>query len=90
MAIAALFEATGTWEQYEESLTKLEEAGWGSPEARLYHVAGPTENGFRVVDVWESPETFEEFGKVLIPILQEIGVAPPEARVWPAQRIIEP
>jgi hypothetical protein len=40
--------------------------------------------------VWESPEAFEEFGKVLVPILQEIGVTPPEPQVWPAMNIIEP
>ncbi len=90
MAICVVFDAKGTWQQYEDSLVKLEEAGWGKPSARLYHVAGPTDEGFRVVDVWESPETFEEFGKVLIPIVEEVGFPVPEPQVFPAQRIIEP
>ncbi len=90
MAIAVLFEASGTWQQYEEAMTKLEEAGWGSPKGRLLHIAGPTEEGFTIVDVWESPEALEEFGDVLMPIVQEVGYPPPESRVWPAQRIIQP
>lgn len=90
MTIAVLFEATGTWEQYLEALEKLEEAGWGNPKARLYHVAGPTDGGFRIVDVWDSPEAFEEFGVVLIPIVEKVGFTPPEPQVWPAQKIIEP
>lgn len=90
MAIAVLFEADGTWAQYEEALKKLDEAGWGAPKARLYHVAGPTDTGFRAVDIWESPETFEEFGRVLVPIVQEVGFTPPEPRVWPAEKIIAP
>jgi hypothetical protein len=28
------------------------------------------ENGFRVVDVWESEESFNRFGESLIPILE--------------------
>ncbi len=90
MAIAVLFEASQTWEQYEASLTKLEEAGWGRPKGRLYHVVGPTDIGIRGVDVWDSPEAYEEFGNVLVPILQELGAAPPDLRIWPAQRIIQP
>jgi hypothetical protein len=40
----------------------------------LAHIAGQGENGFRVVDVWSSEETFGRFGQTLMPILQEIGV----------------
>lgn len=90
MAIGVLFEASGTWEQYETSVAKLEQAGWGSPKARRYHVAGRTEGGFRVVDVWDSAESFAEFGEVLMPILHEVGMTPPEPQIWPADNIIEP
>jgi hypothetical protein len=32
------------------------------------------EGGFMVVDVWESAEAFNEFGKALIPIIQKTDV----------------
>jgi hypothetical protein len=37
-------------------------------------VAGPAPNGFRVLDVWQSEESFRKFGETLLPILQSIGV----------------
>ena len=43
-------------------------------EGLLVHAAGEGENGFRVVDVWDSPEAFQRFGETLMPILQELGV----------------
>jgi len=33
-----------------------------------------TDNGWRVVDVWESEEAFQRFGEVIGPILQEVGM----------------
>jgi hypothetical protein len=48
-------------------------ADWGQTGI-LTHVAGQTENGFRVVDVWESEEAFARFGETLAPILQDLGV----------------
>ena len=39
----------------------------------LSHAAGPTSDGWRVVDVWDSEEPFERFGSVIGPMLQEVG-----------------
>jgi len=39
----------------------------------LLHIAGPTEDGWRVIDVWESEEAFQRFGEVIGPILQDVG-----------------
>lgn len=51
------------------------------------HAAGQGENGFRVVDVWESEEAFGRFGETLVPILQELGVdGPPQ--VCPAHTFV--
>jgi hypothetical protein len=68
-----------TREQYEESVRKLtgkdrldSPADW-PVEGLLVHTAGEGQNGFRVVDVWESEEAFGRFGETLMPILQEIG-----------------
>ncbi len=88
--IGVLFDAKGTWQQYEAAIAKLEKAGWGQPAARLYQVAGPTDTGFRVFDVWELPESSEEFGKVFVPIVEEVGYPVPEPQIFPAERIIQP
>ena len=48
----------------------------------LSHAAGPTDNGFRVVDVWESEEAFQRFGGTIGPVLQEVGF-PGEPQIFP-------
>jgi hypothetical protein len=72
---------TLTQEKYDEIVRRFTE-GRGrmeSPsdwpvEGLLVHAAGQGEQGFRVVDVWDSEEAAKRFGDVLMPILQEIGV----------------
>lgn len=72
-------------EDYEESVRKLtgkeraeSPSDWPSG-GLLAHIAGQGENGFRVVDVWESQEALDNFAAQLMPILTEIGMdAKPE------------
>lgn len=63
MPIGALFEADGfTQQQYDAVLEHLRERmGDGGPEGCLVHVAGPTERGWRVIEVWESEEAQRRF-----------------------------
>ena len=42
-------------------------------EGVLVHVAGQTEKGLRVLDVWKSEDAFRRFGE-LMPILKDVGV----------------
>jgi len=94
MPVVAVFQGPGfTQENYEESVRKLTgKAKVESPtdwptEGLLVHVAGQGENGFRVVDVWDSEESFNRFGESLIPILEEIGVeGKPE--IYPAHSFV--
>ncbi len=82
MPVVAVFQGPNlTQELYEESVRKLTggkdrmeaPADW-PVEGLLAHIAGQGENGFRVVDVWESDESFRRFGEKLMPILQEVGI----------------
>lgn len=75
--------------KYDELVQKLEAAGAGAPAGRLYHVCfGDTEN-LRVSDIWESREAFDKFGETLIPIMQEMNLAPPEIEFFEVHNIIE-
>jgi hypothetical protein len=48
-------------------------------EGLLFHAAGQGENGFCVVDVWESEEAVDRFREAIGPIAQEVGIEePPE------------
>ena len=90
MAIVVAFNIPGmTADQYDKGLKQLDDAGAGSPDGRLYHVAAPSDGGWFVTDVWESPEKFEKFGETLIPILQGLGVTPAEPTVYPVHNIVK-
>lgn len=64
----------GTKEQYEASLRAVHPNRNTLPEGQLFHVAGPSENGWTIVAVHESKESWERFrDRVLNPRL-ELGV----------------
>jgi hypothetical protein len=78
---------TLTQERYSEIVRRLTEgrkdrlesvADW-PVEGLLVHSAGQGPSGFRVVDVWESEEACSDFGRILGPHLEAVGVTdPPE------------
>ena len=58
---------------------KLESVSDWPVEGILFHSAGESPSGFRVVDVWESQDACDAFGQRLGPILEEVGITdPPE------------
>ena len=94
MAVVVVFQGSGfTQENYEESVRRLTGGGpLESPadwpvEGLLAHAAGQGEDGFRVVDVWESAAAFQQFGETLVPILQDLGVEG-EPEVYPAHTYV--
>lgn len=45
----------------------------GTPEGLVAHVAGPVEEGWRIVDVWESEEHSRRFqSEVLAPAMRQV------------------
>jgi hypothetical protein len=40
-----------------------------------------------VYDIWDSPESFQAFGQVLMPILAEVGVDPGQPAVMPIRKL---
>ena len=60
MALAILAEIPDlTREQYESVVKKVNESG--SPAGALFHAGGPIEQGYRIVEVWESRESADAF-----------------------------
>jgi hypothetical protein len=61
MAIGVVFEGAGVsqdqyYQVFNEGITNRER-----PPGLLSHHAGPTENGFCVIETWESPEALQRF-----------------------------
>lgn len=90
MAVAFVFEVPGAGqEQYDAVMERLGNRGRGQP-GRLYHVAGPSEDGWMVVDVWESQEVFEEFlTEKLLPAARATGFFASLPQRFPVYNIIE-
>ena len=95
VSVIAVFDIKGaTQELYDATVDKLTDgrglnspADWPAP-GLVSHAAGPTEDGWLVVDVWDSQASFEKFATVLLPILDEVGMPPTKPRVYPAVRVI--
>lgn len=62
------------------------------PDGCELHIAGPVEQGWRVITVWESREAFDRFREEkLLPAIREIAGAeapPPEPDVNPVHKLI--
>jgi hypothetical protein len=63
------------------------------PEGCHVHIAGPVEQGWRVITVWDSEDAFRRFREeALLPAIREVageaGSPPPEPEVSPVHRLI--
>lgn len=90
MAVVYIFEVPGAGaEEYDAVMEQLGDGGRGVP-GRLYHAAGPTEDGWMVVDVWESTEAFEAFlAERLLPVARKVGFFASLPQSFTTHNIIE-
>lgn len=89
MAVGVIVElAGGTAEQYDAIIGEMKQGDWPPPHSVL-HIAGPSDDGWRVVDVWESAEAFEAFARDhIVPLAQKHGMtAPPQITMWPVHNL---
>lgn len=81
--------ASFTQARYDDAIKRLEAAGAGAPAGRIYHAALEADGLIQVFDIWDSKESFEAFGKTLLPIMAEVGADPGEPQVMPVHNIIK-
>jgi hypothetical protein len=53
--------ADGTEEQYRASLAAVHPSDGSLPEGQVFHVAGPSADGWTIVAIHESQESWEQF-----------------------------
>jgi len=71
MAYAYVQDVASSWEQYQRVAAGLVDP---PPSGLLVHVAGPTDEGVRIIDVWESEEAWERFrSERLEPAIAALG-----------------
>jgi hypothetical protein len=93
MAVAVEMNFKGaTLEQYDEVIRLMGlEGGQPAPTGGLFHWVAKTDEGIRVVDVWETKEQFDQFAHDKIgPYTQQVGIpAPPETTVYEVHNTIK-
>jgi len=77
-------------EKYNECIKLLRKAGAGNPPGRSYHASFGPKDKLMVFDVWTSQAAFDNFGKTLMPILQQLGIDPGQPSVMPMHKVILP
>ena len=89
MAIGLLVESPGgTQEQYDIALQVLD-LGGEAPPGQIFHIAGPTDEGWRVVDLWESREAFDRFfEEKLGAALKAAEMPEPKLSFWPIHNVL--
>jgi hypothetical protein len=61
-----------TKEQYEASLAAVHPADGSLPDGQLFHVAGPSKDGWTIVAIHDSEASWEKFrDSILLPRLQQ-------------------
>ena len=64
--------AGGTKEQYEASIAAVHPSGGGLPEGQSFHAAGPSADGWTIMAIHDSQESWERFRDgILMPRMQE-------------------
>ncbi|MEU7133688.1 hypothetical protein [Streptomyces sp. NPDC046261] len=96
MAIIVTFELPGaTQDVYDACIDRLT-GGQGftsfadlpGADGIIVHVSGPVDGGWRVTDVWESPEAFESFAATLAPIISDLGYGHVQPQVTQAHNVV--
>ena len=77
-------------QNYDAVWDDLRAAGHANPKGLIFHAGAPKPGGgWIVIDVWESAEAFQEFGKVLMPIIQKHKLPEVQPNIYPAHYIYQ-
>jgi hypothetical protein len=92
MAIVVSAVAPGLTSELYDAVSARAMPGDQLPEGCHLHIAGPVEQGWRVITVWESREVFDRFREEkLVPAIRELaGDGPPDVQpqVDPVHKLI--
>ena len=58
MAYALVQDIASSWEHYERVAAVLTDP---PPPGLMLHLAGPTDEGFRIIDIWETEAAWQAF-----------------------------
>jgi hypothetical protein len=95
MAVGLRVKFSGGTQQQYDAMHGHMDVDNNPPEGMIFHSSGPIEDGWGVIDFWESREAFDRFAESrLQPATQELGdrtfPGPPDIKEFPVHRITKP
>jgi len=83
----------GTKDQYEASIAAVHPADGSLPAGQVFHAAGPSDDGWTIVAVHESKESWEAFRDGILMPRMQAGIeggftAPPEETVFDVANLV--
>ena len=96
MPVVLVFElrGSGARAKYEKSFKAVVKGRRKRPSdwvvrGLLMHAAGPIPGGWRVIDVWQSRAALNRFGKKLMPVMKQVGLANAKPKISSLKRFIK-
>src|SRR3954447_19116765 len=81
--------AGGTADQYDRVIDRMDLEGKVPPGA-VFHAAGPTDDGWRVIDVWDDMDAFQQFADTKIgPLSQAEGLPEPRLQFMDVDELVD-
>jgi hypothetical protein len=90
MAVAMILEWEGIGEAEYDKVVSAMNLGGKTAKGGYFHVAGPTETGWRIVDVWESAEIADAFFASHAAAFENARVPQPKMTTWPVHNTLTP
>jgi hypothetical protein len=78
-----------TADQYDQSISKIQDTGEWPPDGLDYHVCFGTDGELKVSEIWDSEEKWQAFGERLMPVLSDVGIEPGEPTVIPIHNVVK-
>jgi hypothetical protein len=75
-----------SWEHYQRFAAALEGP---TPEGLILHAAGPTDEGFRIIGIWESEDAWRRFRRDRLAPDAEVAQTPPTFRALSATHVVQ-
>ena len=90
MAVAVVIDVPHGNQQFYDQVLPTLFPGGTIPEGWVIHIAGPTDTGWRIVNVVPSQEEFEAFAaEKLGPTLRQVEEVTPTMTFFPVYKIIQ-
>jgi hypothetical protein len=95
MAVGLRLKFSGGTQQQYDAVHGAMNIDSDPPAGLIFHMAGPIEGGWGVIDAWQSREAFDSFvGARLMPHLQGLGDQgfpnPPDVKEFPVHNFTKP